>query len=106
MPTGYTAVIQDNLDISMKDFALVCARAFGACVMMRDEPFDTPIPEEFVPDTYHTDKLKQFTDELNHLETASRDVLFKKFSEEKQKTMTFYSDNIIKNQNLESTYNR
>lgn len=35
MPTGYTADIEN--DISFEDYALQCARAFGACVMQRDD---------------------------------------------------------------------
>ena len=27
-----------------KSFAMTCARAMGACVTIRDEPFDAPIP--------------------------------------------------------------
>lgn len=34
------------------DFAMLCARAFGACVMLRDEPLDAPIPE-FQPSDYN-----------------------------------------------------
>lgn len=36
MPTGYTADIKDGIDF--KTYAMNCARAFGACVMLRDEP--------------------------------------------------------------------
>lgn len=36
MPTGYTADIEK--DISFEDFALHCARAFGACASQRDNP--------------------------------------------------------------------
>lgn len=55
MPTGYTANIKDG--ITFKQFIMNCARAFGACVTMRDDPQDTPIPEEFKPSDYHIKKL-------------------------------------------------
>jgi hypothetical protein len=52
MPTGYTAAIADG--ISFKDFALNCARAFGACVTLGDEPGGGKnIPERFEPSDYH-----------------------------------------------------
>jgi hypothetical protein len=51
MPTGYTQSIQDG--ISFERFALTCARAFGACIMMRDDPLDAPIPEKFEPNNYY-----------------------------------------------------
>jgi hypothetical protein len=55
MPTGYTAAIKDG--ITFEEYALGCARAFGALVLMRDEPSDAPIPEKFEESDYHTLKL-------------------------------------------------
>lgn len=58
MATGYTQqLIDKNLDF--KGFALVCARAMGVCIMMRDNPMDEPIPEEFKTQPYHRDALKK-----------------------------------------------
>lgn len=37
MPTGYTASVQEGKVTEFRDFAMECARAFGALVMMRDE---------------------------------------------------------------------
>lgn len=54
MPTGYTQELIDK-DLDLKGFALVCARAFGVCIMMRDDSLDTPIPEEFKPSSWHRD---------------------------------------------------
>lgn len=54
MPTGYTANIKDG--ITFKQFAMQCARAFGALIMMRDDPFDAPIPDEILPDTSYHDR--------------------------------------------------
>jgi hypothetical protein len=55
MPTGYTADIKDG--ISFEQFAMNCAKAFGACISMRDLPSDAPIPEEFEPASYHVNQL-------------------------------------------------
>ena len=52
MPTGYTVKLMEK-DQSFKDFAMCCARAFGACIAMRDDPSDAPIPEEFKPSDYY-----------------------------------------------------
>jgi len=49
MPTGYTAAIAEG--ISFEKFVWNCARAFGALVLMRDEPADAPIPDSFAPST-------------------------------------------------------
>jgi len=63
MPTGYTAAIKDG--ISFEQYALGCARAFGACVTLRDERGGgEKIPDEFVPSDYHSKALRAARDEL------------------------------------------
>jgi len=63
MPTGYTADIKDG--ISFETFALNCARAFGACVTLRDEPGGGEnIPDEFAPSDYHVKAVQKAHDEL------------------------------------------
>jgi hypothetical protein len=54
MPTGYTSQITDEMPFN--EFAMICARGMGALIMMRDEPFDAPIPERFEPSNYHSVK--------------------------------------------------
>lgn len=52
MPTGYTADIKDGIDF--KTYAMNCARAFGACLDLRDEPGGGDrIPDTFEPSDYH-----------------------------------------------------
>lgn len=67
MPTGYTHAVQDGKITEFKDFAMVCARAMGACIMMRDDPSDAEIPAEFKPSTYNADRLVEARDELARL---------------------------------------
>lgn len=69
MPTGYTADIKDG--ISFEQFVLNCAKAFGACISMRDLPTDTPIPEKFEPRLYNATALKKAVEELCRLENMS-----------------------------------
>lgn len=69
MPTGYTAAIADG--ISFKEYAMSCARAFGALVTMRDEPADAEIPEEFKPSTYHLEKWQEAKENLRILENMT-----------------------------------
>lgn len=61
MPTGYTYKIKDG--ISFKDFALDCARAFGALAHMRENQ-DAPIPDEIIPSEYHKTALEKANAEL------------------------------------------
>lgn len=58
MPTGYTYPVVDGKITEFNDFAMTCARAFGALITMRDDPTDAPIPEEIKPETsYYDDRL-------------------------------------------------
>jgi hypothetical protein len=66
MPTGYTADIEKG--ITFKQFALSCARAFGACVTMRDESQSTPIPDEFEPNDWNLKELHNAEKRLAYLE--------------------------------------
>lgn len=59
--TGYTQELVDR-KLNFEGFALLCARAFGACIMLRDEPLSAPIPETLKPSDYHfkaIDKAKK-----------------------------------------------
>lgn len=65
MPTGYTHAIVDGQ--SFNDFVLGCARAFGACIDLRDSDLSEPIPDKFKESPYHKDaygkavsKLEEF----------------------------------------------
>lgn len=66
MPTGYTAKISEG--ISFEEYALNCARAFGALITMRDEPSDSAIPEKFEPSDYNNKALEKTRQELAELE--------------------------------------
>jgi hypothetical protein len=59
MPTGYTAGIADGKITTLEQYAMACARAFGALVKMRDDPFDAPIPEEMKVDNYYVTSAKE-----------------------------------------------
>jgi len=57
MPTGYTyPVVNGEID-NLADFALNCARAFGALIHMRDEPNDAPVPDEVAPSPFYAENL-------------------------------------------------
>lgn len=56
MPTGYTACIDDGA--TFEQFVWRCARGMGACIMMRDDPWDKPIPESFEPSKYYFESVE------------------------------------------------
>jgi hypothetical protein len=70
MATGYTHDIKDGIDF--RTYAMNCARAFGACVMLRDEPGGGDrIPEAFAPSDYHLKALERVRVELAELDAMA-----------------------------------
>lgn len=68
MPTGYTAAVEED-GISFEQFAMRCARAFGALALLRDEPLDAPIPEELKPSDWHSIRAQEAQARLDQLES-------------------------------------
>jgi hypothetical protein len=68
MPTGYTADVVDGKITDFNRFALQCARAFGALINMRDDPWDAAIPDEFEPSNYNQKKLEESRERLLKLQ--------------------------------------
>jgi len=70
MPTGYTTDVVDGKVTDFPTFAMTCARAFGALIMMRDDPMSVPIPEEVAPDTsYYDGAIAKATARLSELQS-------------------------------------
>lgn len=58
MPTGYTAELADGKkEVTFEHFMWGIARAFGALILMRDNPHDAPIPEKFEPSAFYTENI-------------------------------------------------
>ena len=69
MPTGYTSDVVDGKVTEFSQFALQCARAFGALISMREEPHSALIPETIEPDTsYYDGRLGSLKESLARLE--------------------------------------
>lgn len=70
MPTGFTADIKDG--ISFKTFAMNCARAFGACMTLRDEAGGGEmIPDTIEPSTWHGNQAANDRTALADLEVMT-----------------------------------
>lgn len=68
MPTGYTyQLIEAKKPLSLRQFTLICARAFGACVGMREDDISIPAPQVVEVSSYHVDALKKARRELKRL---------------------------------------
>ncbi len=102
MPTGYTAAIADG--ITFQQFALSCARAFGALIMMRDDPSDAPIPESFEPSNHHVEglaKAKRRLEALYAMTSEERELATRAHIAEQT---AYHSAEIAKNEALAAKY--
>lgn len=102
MPTGYTAPIKDGIDF--KTYAMGCARAFGACIMMRDEPSDAPIPDRFEPSDYHLKKIEDAKAFLARAEAMTKDEAETSAQDEYQKAVEDRDRSIWQDHQLRQKY--
>jgi hypothetical protein len=101
MPTGYTSKIYEGEEVSGKDFLLICARAFGALITMRDEDMDAPIPEEFKATDYYEKGLKEAQEKLEKYKNMPLDeaetLSLKEFIErEKSRLESLTKDTLLR----------
>lgn len=85
MPTGYTADIKNG--ITFEQFVLGCARAFGACVSLRDEPSSTPIPDEFKPNEYYIAEIAKAKTRLTKLKSLTAKEIHREAEKDYQKQL-------------------
>lgn len=106
MPTGYTAFIEDGEITTGKEFLLLCSRAFGVAVDVKEEPLTVPTPMKFEPETYHKEKLDKALKELNKIVDMTFEEVYEEmkiaFDSEKQKNLENARKSIRKNE----TYDR
>lgn len=106
MPTGYTANVANGTLTTFPEFAMQCARAFGALIMMRDDPIDSPIPDEFTVAEYYEKNLNEAKAALAELQALNeRDVLIrcaKEYAEAMASWEKSRADNAAKRQRYES----
>ena len=95
MPTGYTGPIYEGKeDYTFEKFAMRCARSFGACVGLRDEPLDKEIDldKHFQPSDYYKKELERAEKEYKEflLNPPTVDELSKEYDEMVEKNKKEY----------------
>lgn len=96
MPTGYTAYLTEEKELTFREFTLICARNFGALVTMRDEPMNAPIPEELKPSTYNKERLDEATKNLDAFYKLTPEELKTKTDEYNKEQIRYYEDKMKK----------
>lgn len=95
MPTGYTATLMEKGQ-TFEEFVLLCARAFGATITMRDDPMDEPIPDEFKPGDYYAGSISERSAELARLEGMTNGERVRFGETEKSNALARYSEYLEK----------
>lgn len=105
MPTGYTASIEDGEITNAKDFILLCTRAFGVALDVRDEPLNVPTPIEFEPDLeYHTKCLEKELKEKERLLNISDEDFHKEIVELRENAIKRATERFKLSQELDAKY--
>ena len=102
MPTKYTAPIEKG--ITFKEYAMGCARAFGALIMMRDDPQNAEIPEKFEPSNYNKDEIEKESAELEELLAMDDATATKNAEKSYQEKIDYHTKAIAKNEALHAKY--
>lgn len=101
MPTGYTSKIEDGQ--SFEDFVLGCARAFGACIMQRDDPMkDRPKLREV--STFHAEQLPEALAMLGYLQSLDDNQQEEYGQQERDKDIAQIQKYIEERRALEGKY--
>ena len=105
MSTGYTSIIENSKEpIPFPQFALQCARAFGYLMDMRDESFDTPIPEKLKPSPYHMKELKKAKVELARIESLTDAQCEKESKKELAKELKYAEEYLAEHERTTKRY--
>lgn len=102
MATGYTYNIKDG--ISFEKFVMQCARAFGACIDMRDEPLGKEIPDKFPTSSYHLNALNEAKLELDRFEETQTEEWEKKAIEYNEARLQEYNERVAENKRVKESY--
>lgn len=94
MPTGYTAGILDGTIKDFPQFAKLCMKAFGATIMMRDEPLYKEW-EPRVPSDYHTKAIDKAKEDLEKSKSMSDEDIMAKAKSEIEKNKDYHSKKIL-----------
>jgi len=91
MPTAYTAPVADG--ISFKDFTLMCARAMGAAMHLREEPYSAGLTLK-EPDNYYVKRLKEAQERLAQLRKMSLEDVKAKCAADRKERVAYLENRL------------
>lgn len=103
MPTGYTSIIAEK-ETTFPEFALGCARAFGALMSFREEPMDAPIPDKLPISDYYTKRIAETEKELEKLKAMTSEKMANNAKAEYDKELANYERRVQERTELKNKY--
>lgn len=105
MPTGHTADMYDGKPVTFREFALSCARSFGALVHMRDDDMKAKIKKR-EPSDYYKTSIEDAIKRLDHVARMSNDDASYAAYAEYQQAMARYEESVKTSEKRRETYSK
>lgn len=106
MPTGYTAPVQDGEVTELKDFAAVCARAFGSFIHQRDDSMGAQLVYPSDPTgSFYEESLNKAIAEYERWKGLTEEQKFVEWSEYVQKNTVAGYKSLAKSSETRARYN-
>ena len=94
MSAGYTVGIDSGKIKTGKEFLMLCARAFGACVEIRDEPLLVLIPERFESTDCYTELIAISRNKIAELQSLSKNEIRERMDKSRRNIEQSYLERI------------
>lgn len=94
MPTGYTAGILNGETKTFEQFAILCIRAFGAAIHMRDESLDTKYTPRKLNE-YYIESVEESKKDLQDFLLKSDDEILSNELKEIEEKRKYYEEKIV-----------
>lgn len=105
MATAYTEGIIDGSTKTFKDFALICARAFGAAAHMIDDELSVKFKER-IPDSFWDEQIKESEKMVEEIKSLSDENIIKRKKENIEKSLERHKKEIEDKLRLKIKLNR
>ncbi len=104
MATGYTQGIIDGSIKTFKEFALGCARAFGAASHMKDDDLSVEYKKR-TPGDFYDKTIKETEEMAEEIKSLSDEKIIKKKKENIEKSIKRHEKSLKEKKELEKTLN-
>lgn len=109
MPTGYTSPVREGEVTTLKDFALLCARAFGSTIEFRDLPLDAEIESKINEIgqsniDYHAKELERAEERLAEVESMTFAEAKKAAQEDYDARLASYESGLVEQRTTRARY--